>query len=507
MQLGDHGARLVGDKKRAAVGETAAQTSGRRDSLGRCGPESPTNAPLWQAFPALAASFKAGRREVDRLLERQRFARENRRQPAELPPDRPHAALEVGTWPFRVGLALKHQRKARAARRAYLDTLGTWRAAAEGWTEGVDLPADAEVDDGARSFAAFTEIVSEAAKSEVSTEKWHASRMHGQITRFDRVRACGGRVMVATCKACGEDRKPVLESCDVRRVCEACDVAGAKARRARFGRARGRALIDADRYALFQSNRLGGRYSEKMLTLTVPHWDLEDATPGSKVEKEAKDTIHARIAALFRAWPELSRKLGQFWRKRFEHSVAYHRSFEWTSGSDHKGHPHFHVYLFSPFVDLDVVREWWALALRRVGWPVLEDEVSPGVFRSRVMVHVKGLPGWNLHAVRELMKGGKRSAIDLSRIGGDGAGADAFSYADGWTMSDVVEKDDVLVRLYCALEGRRLTQASRGFFVDDEPPECQCCGGREFRVRFEPKCEAQSSPPINVFSHPRGPPS
>jgi hypothetical protein len=505
VHTGEHGAGHVGDKKETAAGEAAVSTSGRRDSLGRCEAEDPTSRPAWQAFPALAAAFKTGRREVDRLLERQRFARANLRAPAELPPDRAHAALEVGTWPFRVHLAMQHQKKARAARRAYHDMLGVWEDAAEGWTEGTDLPADADIDEATRSFASFTELVSEAAKSEVSTEKWHSSRMHGQLTRFERVRGCGGRVMIASCKACGEDRKPIRESCDVRRVCKSCEVDGAKARRARFGRARGRKLIDADRYALFQHNRAGGRYGEKMLTLTVPHWDLEDAT--GKIAEEAKDTIHARILALFKAWPELSRKLGKFWKARFEVHVAYHRSFEWTSGTDHKGHPHFHVYLFSPFVDLDVVREWWALALRRVGWPVLEDEVRPGVFRSRVMVHVKGLPGWNLNAVRELMKGGKRSAIELSKVGETGAGADAFSYADGWTMADVSEADDVRAKLYMALEGRRLTQASRGFFVDDEPPECQCCGGRAFRVRFEAKCRAADVPPINVITYERGPPS
>jgi len=328
---------------------------------------------------------------------------------------------------------------------------------------------------------------------------WHGGRERGQRDRFDAVRACGTRSILATCGVCGTARRPAPELCGVRRVCERCDVQGAIRRRARFGRARGRSFIDGHRYGLARKLRKGGRFTEKMLTLTIPHASAEDAS--GEVARAARDTLHARVLALFLAWPRFLRRLNAHWRDRSESRVTYHRAFEWTPGrSDEHGHPHFHVYLWSPWVDAAALRSWWAEALRESGWPVEDD--ADGAPRVRIKLQI--LRSFNVAAACELVKGGRRSALTLSRIefvepaagaefrrgprAGEhvGPGIDAFKYAEGWTLGDVAEcSDDVRARLYMALEGKRLTQAARSFFLEDARACCAECGASHFRIAFE----------------------
>lgn len=353
---------------------------------------------------------------------------------------------------------------------------------------------------------------------------WHEGRKEGQRFRFDRVRSCGSRMMVAGCGVCGTDRRAVPEGCGVRRVCPKCDTQGAVKRRSRFGRARGRAFLAGHRYGLARRNRRGGRYSEKMLTLTLPHKALADCR--GIVKKLAvgfyENDLAARVIALFEAWPRFLRKLNRHWRMAIgEHArhVVYHRAFEWTPGkSDEHGHPHYHVYLWSPFVDRLLVRAWWAEALHEVGYPVDKDDDGNPVLSTRIQM----LRSNGVSEVRELMKGGNRQALTLSRVAfvkpdegvelrrgyRKGApGVDAFSYAEGWTLGDVAEcSDDVRARLYKVLEGRRMTQASRGFFLDDDPASCEFCGASGcFRVRFDatPIAGVAPSSPIR---HETGPP-
>lgn len=450
--------------------------------------------------PALARSFR--RRSGAKLPA---LAGE---EPRAHDPSAEHAKLEELTQHFRSELARAHLRRAMDGRRRYRRALDAW-GEGEPWREATpDHDAAFEGPPVPRAIAALDEL--REASNQV---RWHRSRAEGQRERFARVRGCGGRKMVAACRRCGEEREPVAEGCGVRRVCPRCDVSGAVARRARFGRARGRLMIDAHRYGLGLRYRRGGAYSEKMLTLTLPHFGLEDAS--GVVREESRDSLHARIVALFKAWPLFLRRVNAWFRRRGERSVAYHRAFEWTPGkreSDRDGHPHFHVYFWAPWMPIDLLRAWWAESLREVGWRVdtYTDEET-GHERDRVSVHLRQLRSFDWRAVRELMKGGKRSALTLSRVDfkrrdesrdwsmsfRGGAGVDAFSYSEGWTLGDVEGVDAAtLARLYMALEGRRLTQANAGFFLEDEPCSCGRChlasapGLPAFFVRFASAEEA-----------------
>lgn len=453
--------------------------------------------PAQRKYPALARSFRRGGGE-----QALRNALVPRRKPDPPDPSREHAELEEKTADFRLALAKKHAARVR-------DEIARYDAAIDAWAP---LPHRGElgiVHGKAPLFdpetgEIFEDIGPEAIPDEtleelrasVTARKWHEGRERGQRERFQRVRDCGARLIIPACVFCGDDAKPIPEPCGVRRVCKRCDISGALKRRARFGRARGRLMIDAARYGLLRKVQKGGRYSEKMLTLTIPHVgdlalvkgrvrvDVDKKT--GVVKSRARDLLDARIRALFFAWPLLLRAMRDHFLDTWQSHATFHRSFEWTPASDGHGHPHFHIYLWCKWLDVAVLREWWAEALRAVGWPVPKER---GTDRSRVVVDLRMLRGFNVHAVRELMKGGHRSALTLSRVEFmAGPGVDAFTYAEGWTLGDVEAfcSSDVRARLYCALEARRLTQASRGFFLDDEPPICACCGGSCFRVRFEP---------------------
>lgn len=425
-----------------------------------------------------------------RDFQRRELARERDVLPP-LDPDRSHAKLEELTRDFRNGLARKHLLRAREAIADY------HRFADHIWT----LPH--------LETEGFRGVIVDGLRRATTTKIWHHNRHGGQKNRFGNVRNCGGILRKAWCATCGDKRAAVPNRCGVRRVCESCDVEGAAARRARFGSARGRTLLSGLRLGLTRRNRKGGRFSEKMLTLTLPHATLADLTRG-KVKDLARDDVHARIVALWLAMPLFMRRVRAYLKKRepaLYRQIHHHRSFEWTPAVDGAGHPHFHIYMFAPFLDAKLLRVWWGEALFDVGWPMTFDDEGFPIVR----IDLRMLKGFNANAVRELLKGGRRSALTLSQIE-RGPGDDAFSYAEGWTLGDIKEfcSPEVQARLYCALEGRRLTQASSGFFLEDEKLHCACCGSSNWRCYFEPIDGDQPLPSyfhtFNQTAQERGPP-
>lgn len=322
--------------------------------------------------------------------------------------------------------------------------------------------------------------------------EWHARRARGQIERFRRVRGCGERSLVVTCGRCGDRGEPIAESCGVRRLCPRCSGRFAIRSRARFGHARARLAEAARAEGKDYKWRHGGRWGEKMLTLTLPHFERDPAPmlfPGSAhCSRWAAypTTTEARVAAAFEAWRLFSRKLQAWARSHKHHGIAWLRSFEWTPGDDGLGHPHFHVWLFAPFLPRRAehrcsscgqrgcapVDRWWAEALREVGVPVQGAGAD-------VRVKLQTFEPLSRDVVAEVLKGGVRQALAASRLGVAGYGpTDAVDYAAGWSMT--VESEGcpahVVAALYRALEGRRLNQASRGFFEADAPAQCECCG-------------------------------
>jgi hypothetical protein len=230
-------------------------------------------------------------------------------------------------------------------------------------------------------------------------------------------------------------------------------------------------MLHARTAGLFRRDRRGGRWTEKLLTLTVPHF-----VPRG-------DAVTARVEASFAAWRLFSLHLQKAWRERPcapGTKRIYYRAFEWTPGKDRKGHPHFHIYLFSDFVPVEQLHIWWKDALRRAGVP--REDADRAMCPDIKQIHT------NPNEIsRELLKSGAK-AIQLATLRFEkSAGVDAIKYADGWTLAEYDDGNERIpsetgARLYEALEGRRSAQASRGFLAPKIVGRCWDCGETGYLV-------------------------
>jgi hypothetical protein len=206
---------------------------------------------------------------------------------------------------------------------------------------------------------------------------------------------------------------------------------------------------------LLSPSRRGGRWSEKLVTLTAPH-----------VVDEADDAddwrvIVRRIAIVLGAWRAFSRLLNKWLRARRAAGklplrdgssvrAVWYRSFEWTPATDRLGHPHLHVWLFGPFLPRELVLEWWARALRSVSSELRLDSA----------------------ALDKLI-------VDIREARGKGAGLEVIKYmtkdleANGQRLPP-----ELYAPVYEALDGTRVTQATRGFIALAKRHAvcCEACG-------------------------------
>lgn len=366
------------------------------------------------------------------------------------------------------------------------------------------------------------------------TAKWYASRATGQARRFETTRKCGIGVVHVRCqgvKSSGErcDHELGLPaSCAVRRLCVQCRERLAGPRRERLERAMAAARRDAQDLGLLRHDRRGGRWSEKHLTLTIPHGPVAGA-----------GAVRARCDMIFFAWRRFSMRMGKWLRGKVKHGPAapdgpvwWFRGFEWTGGSPDedgvsRGHPHFHVWIFAPFLPAPLLRLWWALALYEAGLTgifaspddpsgratmrrasrthLLPEHVEIRIGIAEVKLRRKGFGLELVKGARSLSAEGtkaspraaatraKRAALKFDVVGGE----DLARYIEGWVVS---EKDsngnfvspETWAELYEATEGRRQAQAARGFIrMGDRLSSCPCCqlvatGTNLYRVNIVP---------------------
>lgn len=106
------------------------------------------------------------------------------------------------------------------------------------------------------------------------------------------------------------------------------------------------------------------------------------------------------------------------------------RVLEWTPGADAKGHPHFYVWIFSPFINKALIDEWWADAIASAGYPT--DGIT-------IVVDIRAVDG-DSSISSELIK---YLTKDIDACGNKIA-------------------PELYAEVYRALDGRRALQASRG---------------------------------------------
>ncbi len=272
--------------------------------------------------------------------------------------------------------------------------------------------------------------------------RWYRDRERGQRERPERVARCGAETLQITCQGCGQVHER-RSGCGIRLLCVRCRGAIAAEKRRCFRRARLSLIEEAVRRGLLRHSRRGGRWSEKFLTLTAPH--------------DPADSIALRIANLLGAWKRFLRKLNEHWKAVRVSSAEWLRVFEWTPGNDGRGHPHFHLWIFSPFLDRSEVVRWWTEAVREQTGRVIETVI-----------------------------------VDLREVQSAGVDQELIKYLTKDITANGDKLDPVLyAEVYKALDGVRAMQASRGFMARAKQQKRRCdCGSllpkQVQRVRAKP---------------------
>lgn len=331
-----------------------------------------------------------------------------------------------------------------------------------------------------------------------TSAKWHASRARGQAARFATVENCRVGKLLRACGACGEPMHDVELRCCVGRICCSCDAHATLKRRARFFEAYKEAYrlaFRAGRIGWRAKYRAGGAWSDRHLTLTAPHIVVRDDSGAVDVWRTVTARLDLLWAALSRFWKRF-RKLN---KPLFADGLEFYRCFEWTPGSDGLGHPHFHVWLLAPWL-----AQWsrhsspwlppsqWpvcerersgapcmhctltgapkALGLRRLWADALEKSGLSALAGRRyaprqVILDIRSVRVNAAEIIREIAKpDGVRYHRRELRLRIEDSGARLAAYFEPWTISaDPSVSDEVRAAVYCALEGKRLSQASAGF--------------------------------------------
>ncbi len=478
--------------------------------------------PDLQAFPALRRSYRRGdRAKALKDATRKASELEQAAAPREHPAGTPFVPLEVATLGFRDLKAREYRSRAAGARDAA-------RASSDLIALALSVP-DFPIDERA---------IRDEEAAALRSAHWYEGRAGAQLPRFDTIRNCGEGGLVVQCRPCNAalSDTPIPCRCGVVRVCKACADYKAKKREQRLAMGRAYAVVIASDLGLFLPGRQEGLgvWSEKMLTLSAPHVGLEDIEPGSEIAKACEPfgldtTINVRLAAIRLAWPRFMRSVRRFVQKREGKQIAkamhHYRFLEWTEGKDGHGHPHFHVYWLSPWIDWQRIREWWAIALEQVGLTIprtCDDCETPACKfvpgSPHVITHICRLYGFAAAQLRELLKRGDRKAIEhrLGPLTDKPKEADNVTrYANGWTMAaafNLACEDDVSAQrdVYCALEGRRMCQGSRGFLPPLVKSVCATCHASMFAAHVVNPCASEVERPpverVRFHYEDRGPP-
>ena len=213
---------------------------------------------------------------------------------------------------------------------------------------------------GRRAHAA--RFVSRGAKSAVDgpvSSHWHFARAASLAQRWERIAQCGSLALMAA--GPGGRVVPIENRCGDWRACHRCRD------RRRWQLQRDGEIVAASARRVYARQIAKhyrgpeGRWSERMVTLTVPH-------SGSV----------ATDAELYRAaWPKWLRRLLRHLRERGVNAVRgrgrvglipWRRACE--VATTREAHFHGHVWLLCPFVDQVLLHVWWGQALIESGLPL-----------------------------------------------------------------------------------------------------------------------------------------
>lgn len=359
------------------------------------------------------------------------------------------------------------------------------------------------------------------------TTQWHDARAEAKRELFERVDECAedARVLRLVCRGtvptaegvrpCGHSENLPI-GCGSQHFCASCRVQLAQRFRVDFERKR-LGLVGQARQAQltgrFRRRAKGGRFGEKLLTLTLPHW----GNPSERVEQLREtwprfwrllsDELRPQLAALPAGirtvdddrFDRCTGEVKEYKRKGGKKAraaraaaglpdselslwdlVSYLWVFEWTPGADGLGHPHLHVWLFAPFLPVDLLQRLWVRAFCDVsGHQLVAPLEGSTLWRvARVTTREDGV---NVVAEPVPLVVDVRAAWELERDGGS-VGNEIVKYlTKDWEISDDgVHRahPEVFAQVYTAIEGRRGRQSSAGLqrWALERHVACPVCG-------------------------------
>lgn len=373
-----------------------------------------------------------------------------------------------------------------AGESARVDGRNLWQSralrAAEGRAEAAEHESAEEREDRERREL-------QKVAREPKTTRWHSSRAQGKRELFERVERCGsetGARITLVCRGCKE-KSSIEVGCNSHWFCPACRQRTAQKFRLDFERKRLGLVAAATRAGLTRRNqRRGERWGERLLTLTLPHLG------------NARERVRTLRATWARFWRTLRKHLAPKLRgdsgitledvargfpKNFEKRddpnslklldlLSYLHVFEWTPGTDGEGHPHMHVWLFSQYIDRDLIKELWEAAY----------------------AHVLDVPRVLLPSL----------VVDIRKAGGDVAHELVKYLTKDWEISSTGAKrasPATFANVYAELDGKRMRQSSAGLamWAVAKVNACPCCGfererGHWARVDIEHELEHVKEP-------------
>jgi hypothetical protein len=391
-----------------------------------------------------------------------------------------------------------------AAAPSYLDTLGITRPPPrpgdEAWLDAVGEATKAHRLSRATALDAIAAKRERAAKLNNKSEreikeagKWHRARAKGQRRRIEAVKGCRKeKATVVVCDACGTVREHAGR-CSITVLCVSCRGERAARKRGTFRVSRRIILARAREAGLLRHNRRGGRWSEKFLTLTGPqlaHVDAEE-----------------RIRRVEAAWPYFLRSYNRWLVKhsgeqRKAQCSAWFRNGEWTEGDIHgtknphgrkadgKGHPHIHAWLFCPYLDREMLKDWWRRALVHAGYNSTEadydncdNSILPSAERAGSVGASHKMQCDASPSPRDELK---NAFLVYIKPAGRDVEQELIKYLTKDIASDGAKLNPSLYATVVKMfDGRRTTQASRGFMgLAQFTPECDCGACASFSVRI-----------------------
>lgn len=301
-----------------------------------------------------------------------------------------------------------------------------------------------------------------------SAGRWHFARARGQRERFERVGDCQQiETVEIRCGHCAHTTKRGAR-CRCALACVSCRGKISYEKRALLAQNR-RAAIDLASKRGLTRDRRRGRWSEKLVTLTIPLFP-------------ELGTID-RIRLVGKAWRFFARALNE-WLKthpdaqhvdRQGHRLArWFRSLEWTIGGSHGGdelgHPHVHLWFFGPFLPGgrqsddpkdNTVRNMWRDALRRAAqdYEALALRIGPGRYPKSprptppAFVWRKAIEGLSeLACDVRAIRPGKESLREVIK----------YLFKDTGRYGKSRLDPELWACVFQAFDGKRTTQGSRG---------------------------------------------